>query len=110
MPVMDGITATRRIRELQKQEKLPRITIIALTGLTSAAARNEAQEAGMDMFITKPISFEQLRRVLTEVNMQEQENGTAPLTNGITSTMPVRERRWSSEKPVRATAYEVASS
>lgn len=75
MPVMDGITATRRIREIEQQEKLPRTPIIALTGLTSAAARNEAQEAGMDVFFTKPTSFDQLRVVLSQI--QEAESGSS---------------------------------
>jgi signal transduction histidine kinase/CheY-like chemotaxis protein len=67
MPLMDGITATRHIREFEKQEKLPRTPVIALTGLTSASARNEAQEAGMDDFLTKPISFTQLRGILAQI-------------------------------------------
>ena len=65
MPVMDGMTATRHIREAEQQEQLPRTPIIALTGLTSAAARNEAHEAGMDEFLIKPVSFDQLREMLS---------------------------------------------
>ena len=67
MPVMDGMTATRRIREVEQQENLPRTPIVALTGLTSAAARNEAQEVGMDEFLTKPISFDHLREILSQI-------------------------------------------
>lgn len=67
MPVMDGMTATRKIREAEQQQQLPRTPIIALTGLTSAAARNEANEAGMDKFLIKPVSFDQLRDILSGV-------------------------------------------
>lgn len=67
MPVMDGMTTTRHIREAEQQEQRPRIPIIALTGLTSAAARNEAHEVGMDEFLMKPVSFDQLRDMLSGI-------------------------------------------
>ncbi len=65
MPVMDGVTATRQIREDETENTLPRVPIIALTGLASAAARNEALEAGVDRFLTKPISFPQLTAIVS---------------------------------------------
>lgn len=69
MPVMDGIAATKLIRDLEQQwGKQPRTPIIALTGLTSAASRAEAQEAGMDEFLTKPISFSQLTHILGQID------------------------------------------
>ena len=67
MPVMDGVTATRNIRQIEQQNRLPRVPIIALTGLTSAAARNEAKEAGMDDFLVKPVSFAQLSCILKKI-------------------------------------------
>lgn len=67
MPVMDGMTATRQIRAFEKEQSLARTPVIALTGLTSAAARQEASEAGMDEFLTKPISFDQLNSMLASV-------------------------------------------
>ncbi|THV79850.1 hypothetical protein D6D29_06570 [Aureobasidium pullulans] len=61
MPVMDGLTCIRRIREWQKQGKLTRpVPVIAVT----ANARNEqitmAQEAGMDDVVTKPFKISEL--------------------------------------------------
>jgi CheY-like chemotaxis protein len=50
MPVMDGMTATRLIREHERVNDMERRPIIALTGLASTAARAEAQEAGFDEF------------------------------------------------------------
>ena len=79
MPVMDGMTATRHIREAEQQEQLPRIPIFALTGLTSAAARNEAHEAGMDEYLIKPVSFDLLRDMLS---------GIEGLSNGQPCTSP----------------------
>ncbi|KAF2015102.1 hypothetical protein BU24DRAFT_424008 [Aaosphaeria arxii CBS 175.79] len=64
MPVMDGMTATRRIREYEQKHKAPRSYIIALTGLASASARLEAWSSGVDFFMTKPVDFKELGRVI----------------------------------------------
>ncbi len=59
MPVMDGFTATRiiREREVQTQEHLP---IIALTAHAVAGDRERCLKAGMDEYISKPIEEEVL--------------------------------------------------
>ena len=64
MPVMNGVLATQRIRHFEARSALPKTPIIALTGLASAAARNEAEEAGMDDYLTKPLNFGLLRGVV----------------------------------------------
>lgn len=64
MPIMDGMTATRKIRAYELSNNLPRVTIIALTGLASASARFEALESGIDQFMTKPINFGSLVKML----------------------------------------------
>jgi CheY-like chemotaxis protein len=46
MPVMDGLESTRRIREHEQTRQLAPATIIALTGLASASARQEAFASG----------------------------------------------------------------
>lgn len=60
MPVLDGMTSTRRIRAFEGKEKLEKTVIIALTGLVSASARLEALESGVDEFMTKPVNFGKL--------------------------------------------------
>ncbi|MFG6455843.1 PAS domain S-box protein [Roseateles sp. BYS96W] len=53
MPVMDGMTATRLIRQ---QLGLRRLPIVALTAGALASQRTEARHAGMNDFITKPFA------------------------------------------------------
>jgi CheY-like chemotaxis protein len=60
MPVMDGMTSTRLIREHEKKEGWTPCHIIALTGLTSASAKLEAWTSGVDDFLTKPVDFKKL--------------------------------------------------
>ena len=60
MPVMDGLTATRRIKEQKEFRELP---IIAVTA-QSEGVRGRAMEAGCDALLSKPIDFEDLKPVL----------------------------------------------
>jgi CheY-like chemotaxis protein len=64
MPVMDGMTSTRLIRDHEKERELKPTHIIALTGLTSASARLEAWTSGVDDFLTKPVDFKKLESLI----------------------------------------------
>ncbi|MBF0371500.1 MAG: response regulator [Magnetococcales bacterium] len=63
MPVMDGLTATRRIRAEQRFDGLP---IIAMTANAMAGDRERCLEAGMEDHITKPIDPEGLFETLAK--------------------------------------------
>jgi len=64
MPVMDGFESTRRIRALEAERRLPRCSVIALTGLASADAQLEAFASGIDLFLTKPVRLKELSQIL----------------------------------------------
>ncbi|MGA1855078.1 ATP-binding protein [Azospirillum sp. 11R-A] len=53
MPGMDGLTATRRVRELPGDKG--RVPILALTAHASGSSRPECLSAGMNGFVTKPL-------------------------------------------------------
>ena len=72
MPVMDGMTATRLIRDHESRFHLERTHIIALTGLASASARLEAWSSGVDYFLTKPVDFRMLGSLLHGKNGAEK--------------------------------------
>ena len=55
MPEIDGLEATRLIRNIERERGLPRMPIIALTANAFEKDRLECLAAGMDDFITKPI-------------------------------------------------------
>ena len=59
MPNMDGLEATRRIRELDNREKAG-IPIVAMTTNTDAQSREAAARAGMNGFTEKPVSVDRL--------------------------------------------------
>ncbi|KAH8131428.1 hypothetical protein FP744_10003690 [Trichoderma asperellum] len=64
MPIMDGFEATRHIRAHETQRGLTPVPIIALSGLTTEDAQQEAFGSGMDMFLTKPVKLGDLGRLL----------------------------------------------
>lgn len=70
MPVMDGFEATRLIREMEngygRASAAKEAVIIALTGLGSQEDEDAAFDAGVDMFLTKPVQFPKLSKLLHE--------------------------------------------
>ena len=62
MPVMDGIEATRAIRESTSGDIDPRIPLIAMTG-----DRERFLNAGMDDYIAKPVESRELAAVIRRV-------------------------------------------
>jgi CheY-like chemotaxis protein len=60
MPVMDGLTATRRIREAERANGRRRTPIIALTANVMSHQIAGYAAAGMDQFVGKPIDAAQL--------------------------------------------------
>ena len=63
MPVMDGLEATRRIRETG----LP-VQILLLTGTESPVGAEDAAEAGANAFLRKERGVDELRNVFVEVS------------------------------------------
>ncbi|GFM35740.1 ATP-binding protein [Desulfovibrio psychrotolerans] len=56
MPVMDGLTATRRIREMEAERGLPPVPVVALTAHALDEERAKAFDAGCTGFLTKPLN------------------------------------------------------
>lgn len=71
MPVMDGITATRKIRGMEREDA-KRIPIIAMTANAFDDDRRECLDAGMNAHVSKPINpvevYEILSRIMTGDN------------------------------------------
>ncbi len=69
MPEMDGIEATKRIRKIWISRN---IKIIAITAHAFEHTREECLAAGMDNYITKPVTTEDLRAVLDRTRVEDE--------------------------------------
>ncbi|MEQ9365913.1 MAG: ATP-binding protein [Leptospirales bacterium] len=66
MPDMDGLTATRRIREWERETGRPKTPIIALTAYAASEDRDKTVLAGCDDHVSKPIRKEHLLRIVRQ--------------------------------------------
>jgi len=66
MPVMDGLEATRRIREREHRLGQAPVPIVALTANVFATERQRCIDAGMDDYLGKPFRREDLLAVLVQ--------------------------------------------
>lgn len=62
MPVMDGLTATKIIRQRIDKEELP---IIAVTAHASIADREKCLSAGMNNYVSKPINIKNIKSIIS---------------------------------------------
>lgn len=69
MPVMDGLAATRAIRELPDSARVP---IVALTARAIHEAERECRSAGMDGYLAKPIDINDLLGLAERVAARDE--------------------------------------
>jgi two-component system sensor histidine kinase/response regulator len=77
MPVMDGFTAVRRIRQLEREHNSRHTPIIALTASTFDETVRKALEAGCDSHLGKPLKRSTLLRVIRETALSERPDKPA---------------------------------
>lgn len=88
MPVMDGFTATEKIRELEKRDNLERCSIVAITGVSSPQAKEKAWASGIDQFMTKPMSMQNIKALVQEV-----VHGTVAVDSEVAASTEMEIRR-----------------
>ena len=75
LPKLDGLAATRQIRQYKEARNTP---IVAISAHDSPESRTEALAAGCNEYVTKPIDFDQLGEVLKHFLSPEQKGNTRP--------------------------------
>lgn len=70
LPKLDGLAATRQIRQ---QEGLGNTPIVAISAHDSPESRTEALDAGCDEYVTKPIDFDQVGELIKRFLPEAQQ-------------------------------------
>ena len=82
MPEMDGYDAAAAIRRTEKEQGRPHMPIVALTAHAAASDRDRCFAVGMDDYLSKPVSSEQIRaviqRLMNEKTSTQALHPTAP--------------------------------
>ena len=84
MPVMNGLEATRRIREVVGPETL----IIIITAYDWTSIEQRAREAGANAFLSKPLFSSALYHTLSAVSQKKPASAAAELEPGTEGQAP----------------------
>jgi CheY-like chemotaxis protein len=69
MPIMDGIEATTKIRQLEQTSHSSATPIIALTANAREVDKQRCLNAGMNAFLSKPFNAQDLLNVLEQLHI-----------------------------------------
>lgn len=89
MPVMDGLTASKKIREMgilsRNQQPIP---IVAMTAYAMSGDKEKCLDAGMTNYLSKPVVYDQLIQVITDCAYTEKATpDRSALSNILESTI-----------------------
>lgn len=65
MPIIDGVSAFKKIREYEKENNLVNTPIVALTANVIKGDKEKFLDLGMNAYLTKPIEINELKKVFT---------------------------------------------
>ncbi|MBF0622195.1 MAG: response regulator [Magnetococcales bacterium] len=85
MPVMDGLSATRLLREQHTTQAIP---IIGISADAFVEQAQKARQAGMDEYLTKPISLNRLNALLQHYLTDKKTPSTPELNNRAYTALP----------------------
>ncbi|HTR29351.1 MAG TPA: two-component regulator propeller domain-containing protein [Puia sp.] len=71
MPVMDGVTLVGKIKTMLKGERQP--FILMLSSLDKQMCVGDAEQIGIDMFLSKPVKLQELNNILQSIFGSAQE-------------------------------------
>ena len=79
LPTLDGLGATRRIRETDALREVP---VVAITAFGTEGFQRAAYDAGVDGYLTKPLDFDRMHQLIARLLSPA---GSGTLTGGVNS-------------------------
>ena len=102
MPNMNGVEATRAIRQFLREHGREQVPIVAMTANAFESDREAALDAGMNDFLTKPINIRQLEETLARYLKPCDDDGNG----GTLSPEPMT---FAPPRPTTVTADDAAA-
>ena len=96
MPELDGYQATRAIRQLESESNEGPVTIIAITGNALKGDREKCIAAGMDDYLSKPFTGDQLREVISKYlqHSESQEPHLPVIESSVLDGLSALQTSW----------------
>ncbi len=114
MPVMNGVEATRKIREREELYKSKYLPIVAMTAHALKGDKDKYMGSGMDDYISKPIVQEDLVVILNKIierfSLAGREAGKKPLYANSESFQQQSDTKSANRPPANAEPAPEASS
>jgi len=74
LPELDGLAATRRIRDIDTLREVP---VVAVTAFGTEGFQRAAYDVGVDGYLTKPIDFDRMHQLIARL-LSPGESGNLP--------------------------------
>ena len=79
LPALDGLAATRRIRENEAMRDVP---VVAVTAFSTEGFQRAAYDAGVSGYLTKPLDFDRMNQLIARLL---SPGGSGRLNSGVTT-------------------------
>ena len=109
MPLMDGYQATSTIRKWEKEQQKHAVPIVGFTADVTIDSQNAGIAAGMDDFLLKPLTMQELRSFL-EKTLPQSSAITEAATTPITVAVPAKQKVIPALHEVKATLISMGLS
>ncbi|MEM6451598.1 MAG: response regulator [Cyanobacteria bacterium P01_D01_bin.105] len=104
MPYMDGISATKAIREQWPHHRQP--IIIAMTANVIEGDRERCLESGMDYYLSKPVDLKAFGKVIEQCGQQRHHQNVRSYESASENTPNIKNQTTLDEPPIEVSTHQ----
>jgi signal transduction histidine kinase/CheY-like chemotaxis protein/HPt (histidine-containing phosphotransfer) domain-containing protein len=117
MPELDGIEATKKIREIERAQGIKGVPIFALTANAMEEDKTKCLAAGMNNYLSKPIDVKALKKALSTCQRHKRKEIIKPLLEELspgiaansTSTNPLTDNEVGKSLPLKNKEEDISN-